>query len=128
MSRAVGRQENGLLCLAVTALLLAASPAKPVENRTVDQFVQLSQAFHQRLPRSGLAGLGAEAQRNRAVCILTRFESGYGSDGVAALMRLMSVISKGAEFDDPNIIAFNERFGGSYDRIVGDCTRAAAGS
>ncbi|WP_112322368.1 hypothetical protein [Oceanibium sediminis] len=128
MGLAGDRIRPWLLLSALLVPLITATPGFSVENRTVERFVRLSQAFHDQLPRSGIAGLSPAAQRARAVCILSRFETGYGPDGVAALMRLMSVLSSGAEFDDPSIVAFNERFGGSYDRIVGECTRASSGS
>ena len=118
---------------AVTAALVlaagfAASPARAVSDATVDRYVRLSDAFHAQLSRSPIAGLSADARRARAVCILSRFEQGFGAEGVAALMELMDVLSQGAEFDDPTIIAFNDRFGASYDRTETECTGQARGS
>ncbi|MEM8789844.1 MAG: hypothetical protein AAGE76_16440 [Pseudomonadota bacterium] len=108
--------------------LCLATPAWAVDSGTVDRFVRLSARFHAQLPNSDVTGLSGAAQRTRAVCILSRFESAFGSGGVQALMNLMSVLSQGAEFDDPTIIAFNDRFGSAYDRTERDCTRAALSS
>ncbi|MEM7614052.1 MAG: hypothetical protein AAF245_03335, partial [Pseudomonadota bacterium] len=96
---------------ATAALLLMAlwaAPVPAVENRTVDRFLRLSDRFQTQLPRSEVKNLPQSAKRARAVCILSRFEEGFGADGVRALMNLMNVLSTGAEFDDPTIVAFNE--------------------
>lgn len=105
--------------------LSASSPINALENQTVDRFLQLSSKFHAQLPRSRVARLSATQQKQRAVCILTRFEGRFGADGVSALMGLMSVLSQGAQFDDSTIVAFNDRFGPQYDQIVQRCTNAA---
>lgn len=120
-----GSAAKSTLYCAAAAVFLAAAPVSALENATVDRFLSLSSGFHAQLPRSPVAGLGPAAQRDRAVCILTRFESAFGSEGVNALMGLMSVLSKGAEFDDATIVAFNDRFGPRYDTIVTRCTQAA---
>lgn len=112
---------------ALTLGLMCAVPAAAVEGRTVERFMRLSDRFHTQLPRSEVVSLSRRAKRARAVCILSRFEEGFGPDGVRALMNLMNVLSTGAEFDDPTIVAFNERFGRQYDRTERQCTRAATG-
>ena len=94
-----GKAAKSKLCSAATIIFLGAAPALAVENAVVDRFVSLSSAFHAQLPNSPVAGLAPRAQRDRAVCILTRFENAFGSDGINALMRLMGVLSKGAEFE-----------------------------
>ncbi len=114
-----------LIALVFAVALSSAGPSYSFEKQTVDRFVRLSEQFHARLPASQIAGLSTPARRNRAVCILTRFETAFGGDGVRSLMGLMGVLSKGAEFDDATIVAFNDRFGPQYDRIVTRCTRNA---
>ena len=100
-------------------------PAGAVDDRTVGRFVALSDQIPGQLASPATAGLSRAQKRARAVCILTRFETAYGADGVRSLMGLMGVLSKGAEFDDATIVAFNDRFGSRYDQIVRRCTRAA---
>lgn len=118
----------GLAGAALIALLALCLPAVGAESATVDRFIRLSQSFHAQLPRSGLTGLSDSAQRERAVCILSRFEERFGPSGVDALMGLMNVLAKGTQFDDPTVIGFNEQYGGPYDRIVGQCTQRARSS
>lgn len=122
-------QPAGRAALALLAWICAAvvpsTPALAVETATVNRFVRLSDRFHARLPNSRLSDLPAAAREERAVCILSRFEAAYGPEGVKSLMRLMNVLSKGAEFDDPTIIAFNERYGSSYNRTEKECTGRA---
>lgn len=113
---------------AVAVMLVAATPAWPVDSATVSRFVRLNDRFHAQLPSSPLAGFSANQRQNRAVCILTRFESGFGASGVSALMKLMDVLSKGAQFDDQTIVSFDERFGADYRRIQEECTRTARNS
>ncbi|MSU88560.1 hypothetical protein GE300_02865 [Rhodobacteraceae bacterium 2CG4] len=130
MARAGRRLRS---CLAAPAIVLAwaaaGAPALAVDPDTVERFVRLSDRFHAQLEGSSpVAGLSAPQRRSRAVCILTRFEEGFGAAGVLQLLDLMSVLSKGAQFDDPTIIAFNERFGADYRMIQGECTRQARGS
>lgn len=122
--RGAGRAVVMILALAGVTVLSAA-PARAVEPATVDRFVRLSDRFHTLLRNSRVADLPASAREERAVCILSRFESDHGPDGVGSLMRLMNVLAKGAEFDDPTIIAFNERYGPSYNRTERECTRRA---
>jgi hypothetical protein len=107
------------------AAILPSAPAWAVESATIDRFVRLSDRFHARLPKSRVSDLPAAARQERAVCILSRFEADYGPEGVKSLMRLMNVLSKGAEFDDPTIVAFNERYGSSYNRTEKECTGRA---
>gem|GEM_PF-6469741 len=123
MIRVPGACYSGL-AFGVIVLGLHFGPAKAVENQTVERFVQLSAQFHRQLPNSRVASFNGDQQRERAVCILTRFERSFGDAGVGALMGLMSVLSKGAEFDDATIVAFNDRFGPQYDQIVRRCTNA----
>lgn len=114
--------------LSIGLLLLVAAPANAADAATVDRFLRLSDNFHARLSGSPLGGLADTQRRARADCILSRFEEHHGAVGVAALMDLMNVLSDGAEFDDPTIIAFNDRFGPDYDRIERECTRLVRGS
>lgn len=122
--RRAGRAALVLLAWA-SAAALPAAPVWAVESATVDRFMRLSDRFHARLPKSRVVDLPPAAREERAVCILSRFEADYGAEGVKSLMRLMNVLSKGAEFDDPTIIAFNERYGSSYNRTEKECTRSA---
>lgn len=105
--------------------LVAAAPAGAADPGTVDRFVALSDRFQAQLARPQTAGFSAGQKRDRAVCILTRFEGEFGADGVASLMRLMDVLSRSPEFDDPTVVAFNDRYGGVYAATVEDCTQAA---
>lgn len=125
--RPIGR-GSGLVAAAALALALVAPVALAVTDAAVSRFLQHSNKFHAQLPQSDVAGLSDTQRRARAVCILSRFEDAYGSDGVQQLMGLMSVLSRGTEFDDPTVVAFNQRFGGAYDRTVRACTRAARSS
>ncbi|MEO0912112.1 MAG: hypothetical protein AAFY59_03860 [Pseudomonadota bacterium] len=94
----------------------------------IAQFLSRSDAFQKMLPRSRVLSLSVAQRRARAACILGSMEAQHGTRGVGAVMRLMSVLSQGAEFDDPTIVSFNEAFGSDYDRIVSQCTRTASGS
>lgn len=125
------RPRTGILPVAA-ALLLAglvapATPASAVEAATVGRFVRLSDAFNARLSNSPVADLSAEARRDRAACILSRFEAEFGAGAIADLMGLMDVLSRGAEFDDPVIVAFDARYGPAYGRTETECTRQARG-
>jgi len=122
--RRAGRAAVALMVWAGAAVVSAA-PAWAVQPATVERFVRLSDRFHARLPKSRVTDLPPAARQERAVCILSRFEADYGADGVKSLMRLMNVLSKGAEFDDPTIIAFNERYGSAYNRTEKECTGRA---
>lgn len=122
MTRAV------LLSGLVASIAGWSSAALAVDTGTIQRFVQLSDAFHARLPNSNTAGLSGAQKRKRADCILSGFESFYGDDGVRQLMDLMGVLSRGTEFDDPTVIAFNDRYGAGYDRLVSQCTRSATSS
>lgn len=121
---------RGGVFAAAVALVLGvgyAGEARAVDDRTVQRFLSLSERFQSQLPGSQVLSLTPAAKRARAVCILSRFEDGFGANGLQALMNLMNVLSTGAEFDDPTIVAFNERFGAEYDRTERQCTRAALG-
>jgi len=121
-----GRLFRGLALLLGWAM--AAGPATAVDSAAVSRFLTMSDRFHAQLPGSPVAGLADQQRRTRAVCILTRFEEGFGAQGVPALLSLMDVLSKGAQFDDPTIIEFNERYGADYERIQAECTRQARDS
>ncbi|MHA3978020.1 hypothetical protein ACW9UR_10080 [Halovulum sp. GXIMD14794] len=125
MERASRRILSGALA---AWMILVAAPVWSVDSTTVGRFVRLSDRFHAQLPNSPIAGFDAGQRQSRAVCILTRFESGFGSGGVSALMKLMDVLSKDAQFDDRTIVAFDERYGPDYRRIQEECTRAARSS
>ena len=110
--------------------LVAAAPgaAAAVDSGTISRFLRLSDQFHAQLPRSGVEGLSDSQRRARAECILTGFEQAHGSGGVKALMELMGVLSKSPEFDDPTVVAFNNRYGATYDPMVRQCTQSARSS
>ncbi len=119
--------RGSLMAASFCFLFLTASASLAVDNGTVDRFLRLSERFQSQLPGSQVQRLPVGAKRDRAVCILSRFEDRFGNNGVRALMNLMNVLSTGAEFDDPTIVAFNEQFGSEYDRAERQCTRAASG-
>jgi len=121
---------RGGVFAAAAALMITVITPQPVwavDNGTVDRFLRLSERFQSQLPGSRVLSLSPAAKRDRAVCILSRFEDGFGNNGLQALMSLMNVLSRGAEFDDPTIVAFNERVGTEYDRAERQCTRSARG-
>lgn len=119
-----------LFCIPALLLgwMLGTGPAAAVDSAAVSRFLTMSDRFHAQVPGSLVAGLSDQQRRVRAVCILTRFEEGFGARGVPALLSLMDVLSKGAQFDDPTIIEFNERYGADYQRIQAECTRQARSS
>ena len=123
-----GRPQGRLAGTALALALGTTGACAAVDEGTVSRFVNLSAAFHAQLPRSGIAGLDGSQQRARAVCILTRFEGAYGRAGVEELMSLMAVLSRGTEFDDPTVVAFNRRYGGAYDQTERQCTSDARSS
>lgn len=114
--------SGGLLIAVLNVPALAAS------DRQISEYVELSDQFNSKLPRSTIAGLTERQQRLRADCILDDFEDRFGQAGVSRLMELMRVLARGAEFDDPTIVGFNEAYGAVYDRMVSDCTRTARSS
>ncbi len=124
MRRALGLWQCAVLGLGV----LVGSAVIAADASTVSRFVSLSDRFQSQLARPATRGLSAAQKRARAVCILTQFETEYGQTGVRALMDLMSVLSRNPEFDDPTVVAFNERYGGTYGAAVAGCTRSARGS
>lgn len=121
--------RNALFALLlVIPFLVLPAPGFAVSDGEIANFVKRSDAFQKKLPRSRVLNLSAPQRRARAACILGNMEERHGSQGVGAVMQLMSVLSQGAEFDDPTIVSFNEAFGSDYDRIVAQCTRTASGS
>ena len=116
-------------CLAVAllaALLPAAASAQTREQ--IARFMQLSDRFDAQLPRPRTARMSDRAKRARAVCILSGFEGRYGGEGLESVMALMQVLARGAEFDDPTIVAFNDAYGQSFNRLVTRCTNRAGGA
>ncbi len=125
---AVGRLTICLTILFVIGAALAPTRAMAVTDGEIGRFVELSDRFNAKLPRHTFSGFSDDQKRARATCILMGFEGRFGSEGVSALMDLMSVLARGAQFDDPTIVSFNGRFGSVYDSLVDQCTRRARSS
>lgn len=124
----MGRRRTGIISLAIGLAVLAGSPALAVSKGQIERFLRSSDAFEERLPRSPILRLSDRQRRARAACILTEFEAAHGTKGLRAVFDLMAVLSSGAEFDDPTIISFNDRFGPEFDRIESSCTNRAVSS
>lgn len=108
--------------------VLCATPALSVSDAQVSRFVRLSDQFNAKLSRSEVAGLDGAQRAVRGKCILETLEQKHGAPAVSAVMALMQTLAGGAEFDDPTVVEFNDRYGDAYNAATRTCLSLARNS